>query len=156
MATEKIFKPGNDDKFLEQISFIRFVSGFSYGVVKARWPKIRKSFHNFSVDKLAGAGSTEAARIAGSEGMIRNRIKIRDTLQNARICSEIAKEHGSVIKWIAGLKKRYRKDPLLEPSLAEVFRRFHGIGETTSGWLEALHMAKGNYLTYKVPGRIRK
>ena len=156
MATEKIFKPDNDDKFLEQISFIRFVSGFSYGVVKARWPKIRKAFHNFSVHKLAKTDAGDESRIAGSDGMIRNRIKISDVLQNARICSEIAKEHGSVIKWIAASKKRYGKDPLLEPSLAEKFRRFRGIGETTSGWLEALHMAKGNCLAYEVPDRIRK
>lgn len=156
MAKQRIFKPGSDDQFLEQVSFIRFVSGFNYAVVKARWPRIREAFHNFSIPRLAKADDGDTDRIAGSDGMIKNRIKIRDTLLNARICREIAGEHGSVIKWIAFSKKRHLNDPLLEPSLAESFRRFHGIGETTSGWLEALHMAKGNCLTYEVPDRVRR
>jgi len=152
MVTKKIYKPKNDNEFLEQLSFIRFVSGFRYSVVESRWPKMKKAFYDFSVKKLAKANSKDVIRITNADGMIRNRIKINDTLQNAKICAEIAKEHGSVIKWIAKSKKQLKADPLLALSLGESFRRFHGIGEMTSGWLEALHNAKGNHLTYEMPG----
>ena len=151
MVTKKIYKPKDDNEFLEQVSFIRFVSGFRYGIVETRWPGMKKAFHNFSVKKLAAAKDRDVARIMNAKDMIRNRIKINDTIQNAKICQEIAREHGSVIKWITKLKKQHKDDPLLAQSLGEAFRRFHGIGETTSGWFESLHMAKGTCLVYEVP-----
>ncbi|MBI2663966.1 DNA-3-methyladenine glycosylase I [Candidatus Woesearchaeota archaeon] len=148
MPTKKIYKPKNDSEFLDQLSFIRFVSGFRYSVVEAKWPNIRKAFYNFAVNKVAAA---DAEKIINAKDMIRNRQKISDIIQNAKLCRDIAKEHGSVIKWIAEVKKQSKKDPLLSASIKEEFRRFHGIGETTSGWLEHLHNAKKDFVTYEVP-----
>lgn len=150
MVTKRIDKPRNDDEFLEQISFIRFVSGFRYSVVDVRWPQIRKAFHNFSVKKLAAATDTD--KFMSAKGMIRNRGKINDVIRNAKLCAEIAKENGSVLEWIEKIKKQHKKDPLLSPSLQEEVRRFHGIGEMTSGWVAGLHMARKSYVTYEVPG----
>lgn len=152
MATKRISKPRNDDEFLEQLSFIRFVSGFRYSIVESRWPLIRKAFWNFSAKKLAAATAADAEKMLGAKGMIRNRGKIADVIRNARLCAEISREHGSVLAWIAKVRKQNREDPLLSPSLGESFRRFHGIGPTTSGWLEHLHMAKKSYITYSTPG----
>ena len=152
MVTKTIHKPKNDNAFLEQISFIRFVSGFRYSVVDARWPQIRKAFHNFNVKKLAAATDKDVEKFMSAKGMIRNMGKINDVIKNAKLCAEIAKEHGTVLKWIEAIKKKHKVDPLLSPSLREAFRRFHGIGEMTSGWLDHLHMAKKSYITYEMPG----
>jgi len=151
MRTKTIHKPKNDNAFLEQLSFIRFVAGFRYSVVDRKWPNIRKAFSNFNVKKLAGAKSADVDKIMKAKDMIKNRGKINDILQNAKLCQELAKEHGSVLKWIDKVKKQNKKDPLLSPSLREEFQRFHGIGEMTSGWLDTLHMAKKDHITYKVP-----
>ena len=151
MATKRAYKPKNDNEFLEQLAFIRFVSGFRYSVVEQRWPQIRKAFSNFSVKKLAAATDSDANKILGSKGMIKNSGKINDVLANAKICREIAEGHGSALKWIAKVKSGYRKDPLLSPSLRESFRRFRGIGETTSVWLDSVHGAKKDYVEYDVP-----
>ena len=83
--------------------------------------------------------------------MIRNRGKINDVIRNAKLCAEIEKQHGTVLKWIYSIKQQHKKDPLLSPSLKEEFRRFHGIGEMTSGWVAGLHMAKKSYITYEMP-----
>ncbi len=152
MVTKKIYKPKTDDEFLEQLSFIRFVSGFRYSVVDSRWPLMRKAFHDFSVKKLAAATEKDVEKLLGAKGMIRNRGKIGDVIRNAKLCAGIAKEHGSVLKWIEKLKSDLKKEPLLAPHLSEEFSRFHGIGKMTSGWLEHLHMAKKSYITYEMPG----
>lgn len=152
MVTKRVYKPKSDDEFLEQLSFIRFVSGFRYSLVEERWPLIRKAFHNFSVKKLSIATDADVERVMGEKGVIRNRGKICDVIRNAKLCAEIAKEHGSVLNWVDKLRKGLKKEPLLAPQLKEEFHRFHGIGEMTSGWLEHLHMAKKSYVTYEVPG----
>ena len=151
MTTKTIYKPKNDNEFLGQLAFIRFVSGFRYGIVEARWPKIRKAFSNFNVKKLAGATGKDINKITNSDGMIKNSYKINDIIQNAKICQDLAKQHGSVLKWIETAKKKHKDDPLFAPDLGEEFRRFRGIGEMTSGWLENLHMAKKNYVKYEMP-----
>jgi len=151
MTKKTIYKPKNDDEFLEQLSFIRFVSGFRYGIVETRWPKMRKAFYNFSVKKLSTATSKDVNKIMEADGMIRNTKKITDILENAKICRELAKSNGSVLNWISSIKKELTKEPLLAPSLKEEFQRFKGIGEMTSGWLESLHMAKGKSISYNVP-----
>jgi 3-methyladenine DNA glycosylase Tag len=152
MARKKIYKPKNDDEFLGQLAFIRFVSGFRYSVVEARWPAITKAFWNFRVNKLAAATLKDVDGLMNAKGMIKNRKKIEDVIGNAIICRKIAEEHGSVLKWIAAVKTQHASDPLLSPSLGEEFRRFKGIGEMTSGWLEGLHMAKKDFIVYDAPG----
>jgi len=82
--------------------------------------------------------------------MIKNRGKIEAIIENAKICKKLQEERGSVLKWIDKLKKDYKKDPLFNPSLEEVFRRFNRIGKVTSGWLASLHNAKGKYLEYEM------
>jgi len=149
MPIKKIYKPKTDAEFLNQLAFIRFVSGFRYGIVDERWPDIRKAFHQFSIAKVAAA---KPDTIIKAKNMIRNSRKIEDIVANAQICKEIAKEHGSVLKWIEGIKKEQKKDPLLGPVLEDEFQRFKGIGKMTAGWLTALHTAKGNHLKYDLPG----
>ena len=151
VVTKTIYKPKNDNEFLEQISFIRFVSGFRYSVVDARWPQIRKAFHGFNVKKLASATDKDVEKFMGAKGMIRNRGKINDVIKNAKLCAEIEKQHGTVLKWIDAIKKQHKKDPLLSSSLQEEVRRFHGIGEMTSEWVAGLHMAKKDHITYQIP-----
>ncbi len=144
----RIYKPKTDAAFLEQLSNIVFIIGFNYSLVQKRWPKIKKAFNNFSVDKVAGYKESDLKRLLKSEGMIKNHKKIGFIIENAKICVRIRKEHGSVLKWIDALKRNRRKDPLFSPTLAESFRIFRGIGETTSGWLDSIHNARGDYLEY--------
>jgi len=148
---KRIYKPRTDDQFLAQIAFIRFVSGFKHSLVDKKWPYIEKAFEEFKIEKLAKYSDKDIECIMKAEGMIKNRRKINDIVSNAKICQTLAKEHGSVLKWIQKNKK-LAEDPMINPTLAESFQIFAGIGETTSGWLENLHGAKKNHITVIVPG----
>ena len=150
MAKKRIYKPKNDDEFLGQISKIIFVAGFRYSIVEERWPLIRKAFSNFSIKKISNYNEKQINNILKAKGMIKNRGKIEAIIENAKICKKLQEEHGSVLKWIDKLKKDYKKDPLFNPSLEEVFRRFNRIGKVTSGWLASLHNAKGKYFEYEM------
>ena len=150
MVKKRIYKPKNDDEFLEHVAKIIFVAGFRYSIVEERWPLIKKAFHNFNINKLSKFNEKKIDNIMKAKGMIKNIGKIEAIIENAKKCKKLEKEYGSVLKWIEKLKKGYKKDPLFNPSLEESFKEFHRIGKMTSGWLASLHNAKGNYLIYEM------
>jgi len=150
MVKKTIYKPKDDDEFLQHLSKIIFVAGFRYSIVEDRWPLIKKAFYNFSIKKLSKYDEKQINTLMKAKGMIKNRGKIEAIVENAKKCKKLQKEYGSVLKWIVTLKKNYKKDPLFNPSLEESFMEFHRIGKMTSGWLASLHNAKGKYLVYEM------
>lgn len=125
-------KPKSDKEFLSVLSWIIFISGFNYRLVEERWPKIKRAFHSFDIKKLAGG---KAEDYLDKPGMIRNKGKIQAILDNATICKELAKEHGSVMAWVRSVERRHKKEPLFNPSTQEAMQRFRRIGKTTSRWI---------------------
>ena len=125
-------KPKNDAEFLEVMSEIIFISGFRWGIVNSRWPKIKKAFHNFDVNKVANENPENLMK---KEGMIKNNSKINAIIENAKLCREIIKSNGSTMKWIKGIQLKNKKEPLFSPTVREEMKKFVKIGETTSRWL---------------------
>ena len=150
MRKKRIYKPKNDNEFLSDVAFIIFVAGFRYSIVKERFPLIKKAFSNFNINKILKYNENEVDKIMKAKGMIKNRGKIEAIIENAKMCVELKKQHGSVLKWIEKLKTNYKKEPLFNPSLEEAFQRFKRIGKVTSGWLASLHNAKKNYIEYEM------
>jgi len=150
MVKKTIYKPKNDNEFLGQVAKIIFVAGFRYSIVDERWPLIKKAFNNFSINKLCKYNEKQINKIMKAKGMIKNRGKIEAIIENSKECKKLQKEYGSVLKWIEKIKKDYKKDPMFNPSLEEVFVKFDRIGKMTSGWLASLHNAKGKRLVYEM------
>jgi len=146
---QRIYKPKTDNKFFEQLSEIVFIIGFNYKVVQRKWPGIKKAFRGFSIEKVSGLSEKDVDKMVKNEDIIRNRRKIMAIIKNAKLCMEIKKEHGSVLKWIEKAKKENKKDPLFSETLKDQLMQFHGIGETTSEWLKSLHEAKKDYVEYE-------
>ncbi|MBL7055509.1 DNA-3-methyladenine glycosylase I [Candidatus Woesearchaeota archaeon] len=152
MPKQRVEKPKNDNEFLSGIGFIIFASGFRFSIVQSKFSLIKKAFSNFNIEKLSRFKEKEIDKLMKAEGMIKNRGKIESIIENAKICAEIRKEHGSVLKWIAKTKKIFNKDPMFNPSLDEAFQRFKRIGPITSGWMSKLHNSKKEYYNFEVPG----
>ena len=150
MVKKKLYKPKNDDEFLEHVAKIIFVAGFRYSIVEERWPLIKKAFYNFNVNKLSKFNERQINNIMKAKGMIKNKGKIEAIINNAKKCKKLQKDYGSVLKWIDNLKKDYKKNPLFSASLEESFIIFDRIGKVTSGWLASLHNAKGKCLIYEM------
>ncbi|MBI2653696.1 DNA-3-methyladenine glycosylase I [Candidatus Woesearchaeota archaeon] len=125
-------KPKNDAEFLEIMAKIIFISGFRWDLVHSRWPKIRKAFHNFEINKVA---NEKMENLLSKDGMIKNKSKISAVIENARICQDIIKKYGSIGDWIKDIQKKNRKYPLFNPTIREEMKKFVKIGNTTSRWL---------------------
>lgn len=136
-------RPKSDDGYLEILAQSVFQAGFSWGVVRAKWPNFRKSFHGFRVSKVARMTSRDVARLMRDSGIIRNGAKIMAVIENARIMQGLQKEHGSFKNFIQSVRKfSYAKRRAI---LAKTFRWigptgayhfFWCVGEDVPEWEE--------------------
>jgi 3-methyladenine DNA glycosylase Tag len=91
-----------DDRWLSQSTKCIFNAGFNWKVVEAMWPGFEEAFHGFDLGQCAMLNDEDIARLASDTRIVRHGGKIRSVQENAVFFSELAKEHGSVGKFIAG------------------------------------------------------
>ncbi len=119
-------KPEGDAGYLEEMTRAIFQAGFSWQVIRAKWPNFQEAFDGFDVATVAGYGEPDVERLANDEGIVRNRRKIEAIVQNAREMWNLIAEHGSFeayLRSLDGLTYAARR--------RELGRRFKGLGPTS-------------------------
>ncbi len=96
--------PRSDRRYFELLTQAVFQAGFSWQVVRAKWPSIRRAFRGFDIDAVARFTVRDTARILSDPGIVRNRHKVAATVENARILRALARRHGSVRAYVASLR----------------------------------------------------
>lgn len=87
--------PENDAGYLEKITQAVFQSGFSWKVIRQKWPGFQKAFAHFDIATVAAFTDEDVERLVEDKGIVRNGRKIEATIQNARICRDLIVKHGS-------------------------------------------------------------
>jgi DNA-3-methyladenine glycosylase I len=90
----------DDQKIFEFLALDAFQAGLSWRTVLHKRENFRKAMHGFDVKKIADYGEADFDRLMSDAGIIRNKAKIRGTIQNARCFLEVQKEFGSFDKYI--------------------------------------------------------
>jgi len=91
----------------------------------------RVAYDRFDIDRVASYGRRERARLLRDRGIIRNRLKIDATIENARRLAAIRGANGSFAAWLDA------HHPLRRPEWVKLFKktfRFTG-GEITGEFL---------------------
>lgn len=70
-------------------------AGLSWITILRKREGYREAFHNFEVEKVAQMTDEEIERLMLFDGIIRNRLKIKSTINNAKLFMAIQKEFGS-------------------------------------------------------------
>ncbi len=92
--------PVHDDRhFFEHIVLEGAQAGLSWITILKRRENYRKAFDNFDVKKVANYDEKKIEELVQDAGIIRNRLKIRSAVKNAKIFIEIQKEFGSFDKY---------------------------------------------------------
>ncbi|MET3719407.1 MULTISPECIES: DNA-3-methyladenine glycosylase I [unclassified Arthrobacter] len=68
----------------ERISLEGFQAGLSWATILRKRPAFRSAFHNFHPDTIAAYTEADVERLLQNPGIVRNRLKIRATITNAR------------------------------------------------------------------------
>ncbi|MBU4485650.1 MAG: DNA-3-methyladenine glycosylase I [Candidatus Delongbacteria bacterium] len=92
--------PVHDDRhFFEHIVLEGAQAGLSWITILKRRENYRKAFDNFDVRKVAKYDEKKIEELIGDAGIIRNKLKIRSAVKNAKVFIEIQKEFGSFDKY---------------------------------------------------------
>jgi len=75
---------GNDRALFEKLVLEGFQSGLSWLTILKKRGNFRRAFHDFEAERIARYGAKDIARLMGDAGIVRNRLKIEATIDNAK------------------------------------------------------------------------
>lgn len=90
----------NDRRLFEFLILEGAQAGLSWETVLKKRPAYRKAFDNFNAKKIARYTRSKTKRLLGNPGIIRNRLKIKAAIQNARAFLAVQQEFGSFNRYI--------------------------------------------------------
>ena len=93
--------PVHDDTLLfEYIVLDTFQAGLSWSTILNKREKFRKAFDNFDYKKIARYSEKKIQKLLTDAGIIRNKLKVYGTVNNAQRFLEVQKEFGTFDKYI--------------------------------------------------------
>lgn len=95
--------PVHDDrKLFEMLVLEGAQAGLSWKTVLRKRENYRRAFHNFDFRAVAQYGDEKLESLGNDPGIIRNRLKIRSAVSNARAFLRVVEEFGSFDSYIWG------------------------------------------------------
>ncbi len=93
--------PIHDDRTLFEFVILEGAqAGLSWSTILKRREGYRKAFFNFNAEKVSKLTASDVKRLMNDAGIIRNRLKIKSTISNAKAFLAVQKEFGSFDKYI--------------------------------------------------------
>ncbi len=93
--------PVHDDRLLfEFLTLEGAQAGLSWQTILRKRENYREAFDGFDPAKIAAYGETDRRRLLANAGIVRNRLKIDATINNAQRLLEVQKEFGSFDRYI--------------------------------------------------------
>jgi DNA-3-methyladenine glycosylase I len=88
--------PAHDDrKLFEMLLLEGAQAGLSWRTILHKRAAYRRAFAGFDPRKVARFGAADVRRLLGDEGIVRNRLKVRAAIENARAMLLVQRERGS-------------------------------------------------------------
>jgi DNA-3-methyladenine glycosylase I len=81
-------------------------AGLSWLTVLKKRAAFQAAFKGFDPETVASFGKRDVARLMNDAGIIRNRLKIESTIDNAKRVVALSEDHGSFHAWIAAQHPR--------------------------------------------------
>ena len=93
--------PVHDDRVLfEFLSLEGAQAGLSWTTILKKRDNYRKAFDGFHVKKIARYSARDVQRLLRDAGIVRNRLKIAATIENAKMFLAVRKEFGTFDKYL--------------------------------------------------------
>jgi DNA-3-methyladenine glycosylase I len=90
----------DDQKLFEMLILEGAQAGLSWITILKRRENYREAFDQFNVQKVAAYGEDKIQELLMNEGIIRNKLKVRGTVKNAKAFLKIQEEFGSFSTYI--------------------------------------------------------
>lgn len=98
--TEYGFPIREDSALLERLALEIGQAGLSWETILKKKDGYHRAFEGFELDQVATYGDEDEARLLADAGIVRNRLKVRAVIENARRLVVIREQHGSFAAWL--------------------------------------------------------
>ena len=93
--------PVHDDRTLFEFLVLEGAqAGLSWSTILHKRDNYRAAFAEFDAARVARFGARDVERLMNDAGIVRNRLKIESTIDNARAILTVSREHGSFNHYI--------------------------------------------------------
>ena len=87
--------PKTDDRAMfEKLVLEGFQAGLSWLTILRKRENFRRAFHRFDAERIARYGAKDIARLMADPGIVRNRLKVEATIDNARALLKLQERTG--------------------------------------------------------------
>jgi len=89
--------PNHDDRHLFEMLILEGAqAGLSWDTILKKRGEYKRVYDDFDPKKVARYGEKKIAALLANPGIVRNRLKVRASVANAKACIEVQKEFGSL------------------------------------------------------------
>ena len=99
----------NDNYLLEMLILESFQAGLSWECVLNKRESFRLAYDNFNIDKICNYTENKIKELSENKDIIRNKLKIKASINNTKIFKSIQKEFGSFSNYL----KTFTKDKIV-------------------------------------------
>ena len=89
----------DDNTLFEVMSLQVFQAGLTWKMILNKRDGFRAAFYDWDINTVAAMGPEDVEALRNNAGIIRNRLKIQATVENARTALSLRSEHGSFCAW---------------------------------------------------------
>ena len=95
-----------EDKYLfEMLILESFQAGLSWECVLNKREAFRKSYDNFDIDKIINYDDKKIEELINNKDIIRNKLKIKSSINNAKIFKQISEEYKGFYNYLKTFTK---------------------------------------------------
>jgi DNA-3-methyladenine glycosylase I len=125
--------PSRDEVHLfEMLTLEGAQAGLSWSTILNKRQGYRRAFAGFDANAVARFGPDDVERLMNDSAIVRNRLKIQSTLENARRIGEVRNEDGSFSEYVWSFADG-----------APIVNRWRSLAEIPSDSLESRAMSRG-------------
>ena len=98
---EEWCKPNFNEKYLYEMLILEsFQAGLSWECILNKREDFRKAYDNFDIDKICRYTDKKIEQLLSNEKIIRNKLKIKASINNSKIFRNIQKEYGTFYNYL--------------------------------------------------------
>ena len=96
----------NNDKYLlEMLILESFQAGLSWECILNKRDSFNQAYDNFDLDKICQYDENKIQELLQNKGIIRNKLKIKASINNAKIFKNIKQEYGTFFNYLKTFTK---------------------------------------------------
>ena len=141
--TEYGFPSREDAVLFERLVLEINQAGLSWLTILKKRAAFTAAFEGWDVERIAGYGDEDVARLLADPGIIRNRLKVQASIENAKRVLALRETHGSFAAWLDAHHPRSKEEWLKLFRKSFVFTGGEIVGEflMSLGYLPGAHVA---------------